>query len=187
MNNLTVNSGEFISYSFGLQNEANIPTWYSSFLLNAVSFISFFIFFFEKKRSIHYYFWLLFAAVYCFLSFDEVARIHEATGTFLSIKWVYLYAPFAFIFFILCAFYLIKIRKSEKTLRNWILGGLIIFAIGGMGFEALDYYYYPLPDKIQKFEYMIEEGLEMTGTIIVLTGCLNELINVQRKQNTQFK
>ncbi len=69
----------------------------------------------------------------------------------------------------------IVIRNNEAMLRNWILGGLVIFSIGGMGGELIDHIFYPLPPLLQISEIILEEGLEMMGTIIVFIGCLKEL------------
>src|SRR6056297_2759236 len=87
---------------------------------------------------------------------------------------------FAAIFFFACAFYFIVIRKGEKRVRNWVLGGLIVYALGGMVAEVIGYLFRPLPYALQQVEFVIEEGLEMTGAIIVLMGCLQELRSVYR-------
>jgi len=91
----------FIDSRFNLNDEANIPTWYSTVLLFSVSLSSFIIFQMEQKfENIESgrRFWLGFGAVYFFLSLDEAARIHEFLNYLTSTKWVFLYAPFGMIF-----------------------------------------------------------------------------------------
>ncbi len=171
--------------SFHLDKEANIPTWYSTILLFAVSFSSYLIYYFqnkipgEKKRFSK--FWLNFSLVYCFFSLDEAARIHELIDKMISVKWIYFFAPFAAAFFIYCFIYFSTVNPGNKILRNWMIGGLIIYALGGMGFEAIDHIFRPLPPLIQNLEYAFEEGLEMIGTSMVLTGCIIELTAVYNK------
>ena len=71
--------------------ENNIPTWYSTILLFSVSLSCLAIYFFEHKviRCDHswHLFWLGFGGVYCFLSLDEAARLHEIIDKATSIKW----------------------------------------------------------------------------------------------------
>jgi hypothetical protein len=162
---------------FNLDTEANIPTWYSTVLLFSVSLSALFIHLVENKvlgrNHPWHLFWIGFAGVYCFLSLDEAARLHEILD--LWIKWVFVYAPFAGIFFIICTIYFVVIRKNDKSLRNWILGGLIIYALGGLFCEYINHIFYPLPPALMQTEFVLEEGLEMFGTIVVLMGCLQEL------------
>jgi len=157
---------------FDLDSEANIPTWFSTVLLFCVSLTSLVIYIFgrdiENYASWHS-FWLGFSAVYCFLSLDEAARLHEILDTSLHLKWIYVYAPFGAIFFILCTYFLTVINKNNN-LRNWILGGLIVYALGGLFGEAFDYFFYS-----SQVEIVFEEGFEFLGTILVFRGCLQEL------------
>jgi len=123
-----------IANRFSLDSEANVPTWYSTVLLFSVSLCSLIIYFMRNNVVEHDHlgrlFWLVFGAVYCFLSLDEAAGFHEIIDNTTSMKWVFVYAPFGAIFFIICTIYFIVIRNNEKKLRNWILGGLIVYAVG---------------------------------------------------------
>ena len=162
-----------ISNRFDLDAEANIPTWFSTILLFCVSLTSLIIYRFRYKFKIDtsmHTFWLVLGSVYCFLSLDEAARLHEIFDTSLHIKWIYIYAPLAAIFFITCIYFLVIINKN-KNLRNWIIGGLVIYAFGGLIGESFDYFFYASP-----IEIVFEEGLELLGTIMVLKGSLQELI-----------
>jgi len=157
---------------FNLDKEANIPTWFSTVLLFSVSLTSLIIHILgrdiESDASWHS-FWLGFSAVYCFLSLDEAARIHEIFDNSLQLKWIYVYAPFGALFFMVCTYFLIVINKNN-VLSSWILGGLIVYALGGLIGESIDYFLYS-----SQAEVVFEEGFELLGTIMVFTGCLQEL------------
>jgi hypothetical protein len=163
---------------FNLDAEANIPAWYSTVLLFSVSLSSFSVYILAQKgrgRELPWrWFWLVLGAAYCFLSLDEAARLHEIIDTETSVKWTFVYGPFAGVFFLLCVFYFAGIRRADKGLRNWILGGLIVYALGGLISETIGHFFHPLPPMWQRLELVCEEGLEMVGTILVLRGCLHE-------------
>jgi hypothetical protein len=171
-----------IRNKFNLNGEANVPTWYSTVLLFSVALSSLIIYLRGKttayNNNLWWSFWLGFSAVYCFLSLDEAACLHEIIDQYISIKWIFIYAPFAGMFFMACVCYLIVIRNDSKTLRNWILGGLVIYAAGGLICEAINCLLYPLSPTLQQVEHIFEEGLELVGTIMVLMGCLHELNRV---------
>ncbi len=162
---------------FNLDKEANIPTWFSTVLLFSVSLTSLIIHILGRDIEIDtswHSFWLGFSAVYCFLSLDEAARIHEIFDNSLRLKWIYVYAPLGALFFMVCTYFLIVINKNN-VLRNWILGGLIVYALGGLIGESFDYFLYS-----SQAEVVFEEGFELLGTIMVFTGCLQELTRRHR-------
>jgi uncharacterized membrane protein YhaH (DUF805 family) len=162
-----------IQNRFDLNGEANIPTWYSAMLLYTVAMVGFGLFW-QAPRSPRRSFWLAFALIYAFLSLDEMARLHEIFDSpAIRIEWLYVYAPFAAAFFAVCVYGLVARRLAEREAARWIVGGLIIYAAGGMGMEALNYFL-PLPDYWARVSIMLEEGLEMMGTTGVLLGCLVE-------------
>jgi hypothetical protein len=169
---------------FNLDLEANFPSWYQTMLLFSVGFASFLIYFLHPASAqgikIWKYFWLIFGFLFTFLSFDESGRFHEIIDQVTPIKWVVIYAPLMLMFFLMTAFYFLKIRTDNPVLRNWIILGLLSMAAGGMGCEMLDMIFRPLPATIQQFEYMAEEGLEMFGTILVLIGCISEIIALNK-------
>ena len=164
---------------FNLDTEANIPTWYSTILLFLVSLCSLIVYRIRvngiTRSERGNAFWLFLAIVYCFLSMDEAARIHEFIHGYTCIKWFYTYAPFGALIFIITAVYFSVIRSNYKDLRIWILGGLICYASGGLVAEFLSHYFSPLSPVLQQVEFMFEEGMEMFGTSMVLMGCFTEL------------
>jgi len=124
-------------------------------------------------------FWLVFGGMYCFLSIDEAAMIHEIIDQTTSVKWIFVYAPIVGSFFLVCAYYFLIVRKDERILRNWVIGGLIVSAVGGIGAEWVAYAM-NLKYAFRMIEYVVEEGFELIGSTMVFMGCLYEL-------NDQFK
>lgn len=156
---------------FDLDAEANIPTWFSTVLLFAISMSSILIYRLSPKDRPAQSFWLIFSLIYGFFSLDEAARIHELIDP--ALKWVYVYAPLFGAFFFVCACHFGK--DGPPSPRRWILGGLMVFALGGMGGEWVSHLLNPLPYGLQQLEFVFEEGLEMLGSILVLVGCWMEL------------
>lgn len=164
---------------FDLDAEANIPTWFSTVLLFAISMSSLRISKLSSENRSSRHFWLAFSFAYGWLSLDEAARFHEIID--LALKWVYLYAPLFGAFFV---FSVLHFRKSEcPPVRNWILGGLMVYALGGLGGELVSHVLNPLPYGLQQSEFVFEEGLEMLGSSLVLAGCLAKLNRLRFLEN----
>ena len=100
-----------------------------------------------------------------------------------------MYAPLTALFFLCCFLYIWFIRKGDVCLRNWIIGGLIVYVAGALGCEWIAYHF-DLTYALSRVEVVAEEGLEMMGTIMVLMGCLSEInkyfpasITIQKSEN----
>ena len=159
---------------FFFDYEGNVPTWFSGILLFCVSLVAFSIHFITKDtRRLHLYFWMFFGFAYLYLSMDETAQFHELIDTFTQFKWIYLYAPFAGVFFLLCLYYFFFSHYSEKAVAFWIIGGLAVYAVGGMGMELIADKF-KLSPLLEFFEVIIEECMEIIGTAMVLVGCLKQ-------------
>ena len=163
---------------FDLNGEANIPTWYSTELLFAISASSLILYALSATDRQSRKFWLVFGCVYGFLSLDEAARLHEVIDK--HIKWVVVYGPPAGLFFVFCANHLCN--GDNQALRNFIVGGLSVYALGGLVGETVSSLLDPLSPVLQQVEFVWEEGLEMLGSILVLTGCLQEINRVASSQ-----
>jgi hypothetical protein len=138
---------ELIHPFFDVNAEANIPTWLSSILLFLIGLCSFFIYIKSDSASsplkIFSYFWLIFSLTYIFFSIDELAGLHEWTKKIIERKhysWVYLYFPFVLSFFVYCFLYFRLNSRSQDEIRNWILLGMFISAVGGLGLEITHRY-----------------------------------------------
>jgi hypothetical protein len=169
---------EFLIERFNIDAEANIPTWFSTILLFFVSVTAFFIHRLKSGRpggrSRWNKIWLGLGTLYLFLSLDEAAQIHELINRLTDVKWVFIYAPVFGTIFLVFVYYFFVVIKENHEIRNWILGGLVVFALGGLLFEWINYTYH-LRYALRQISYVLEEGFEMIGTAMVLTGCLLEL------------
>jgi len=171
---LATGNHRVIHSRFDIDGEATVPAWYSTLLLFCVAQCAIGIHRFRRRTESDARmasFWLIFAIVFCFLSLDEAARFHEVFGERLNIKWIFVYAPFAAVFFAVCVYFFIAI-EPQKILGRWVLGGLILFASGGLGGESYSYFF-----GSSMTEKIFEESCEMFGAIVILTGCLRELIH----------
>jgi len=168
---------DFLVQRFNIDAEANIPTWFSTILLFMISLTAFFIYRLGsgqlEVRSRWHKIWLGLGILYLFLSLDEGAQIHELINRLTDVKWVFIYAPVTGLIFLVCLYYFVVIRGSDSVLRNWVIGGLVVFALGGMVVEWYTYTY-QLPYALRQIAFVAEEGFEMIGTTMMLTGCLRE-------------
>jgi len=154
---------------FDLDEENNIPTWFSSFILLNVAF---FVYLqtqapgLEKRTH-----WLVIAIGSLILSLDEVAGMHETFNSSIEINWA---IPGAILVLFLAAAYvpfLLSLRGKLALL--FILAG-IIFVSGAIITELLsadmesDSWGYALA-------VALEEGLEMFGALLFLYLNLKEL------------
>ncbi len=158
-----------IHQRFDLNQELNVPTWYSSALLLLVAVAALGLFAYSDPKSPSRKFWLLTSLAYCYLSIDESAALHEALA--VHIKWYYVYAPPAAAYMVYTLRTLLKYEAS--TVRNWILIGLVAYGTGALNLEIIWFIFKPFPAWAEIAFVAVEETLEMVGTIIVLGGCMH--------------
>ena len=168
---------------FNLNQEANVPTWFATALLLAVALCAFALHRAQEEtrpgRCFARLFWLGFSFVYVFFSLDEAAGFHE-----LSVHWAgpirfALFAVVAGAFFAACVYDFLVLRREARHLAGWILPGLGIYFLGAIGLETLNAFLSPLIVNFTNLEIIAEEGMELLGTILVLTGCLAELSRLE--------
>jgi hypothetical protein len=180
----------FINLRFNISYEGNIPTWFSSVLLFAIGIYSLriasIIRNIDVTAKLSMKFWSIFGIAFVFLSLDEAAQIHEIIDNITTIKWVKVYAPFAFCFIIICYYYLIFKKSENEKITKYIIMGLAIYITGALIFEYIGYKFI-LNSLGKQIEVFLEEGFEMLGVIIVLTGTLTKLNSLISKFNSPEK
>mgnify|MGYP001422023532 FL=1 len=163
---------------FHLDREANLPTWFSSslYLLLALAFAL--LAALERRLPgggrPHPAYLTGLALLFAFISLDETARLHELFDTLTKVKWVYVAAPFVLLLAGLYGRYFILLRKDAPQFRRGVLLGLGLAVLGGVVVELIPHYF-ALPYALGQIEYVLEEGLEMTGALIMLAAALGQV------------
>lgn len=157
---------------FDLDQEGNVPTWFSTILLYSIAGISYLILVNVQRTDDcrkETLFWGMLCAAFLFLSFDEAAQIHELLDDLQLVKWVFVYAPFV-ILFLYFYFYFLYCEKCERSFRNWLTVGILLYIGGGYLLEMLTYFLQPLPAYLGELEPLFEEVSEMVGAVLILVG-----------------
>ncbi len=169
-------SGLAIAYRlFSTDDEANVPTWFSAVLLVAVAVISLGISGVLRARGgpLRRY-WVGLAAVFAYLSIDELAMVHEEliwqledlaeAGGFLAFPWVVVAAPLVAVFVLVYARFLWRLPRHIATLLvasgALYVGGALGLEIAGAPLVGLNLPYVLLTSA--------EELLEMLGAALCL-------------------
>lgn len=154
---------------FDLDEENNLPTWFSSFiLLNIAFFVHVVSRAPDLQKRAH---WRVIAFGFFLLAIDEVAGLHETFNSSIEINWA---IPGAILVLFIAAAYvpfLLSLRRNLALL--FILSG-VLFVSGAIVTELLsedmdsDSWGYAL-------SVALEEGLEMFGALLFLQLNLREL------------
>ena len=161
---------------FELDEENNLPTWFSSFILLNVAFFVYVSSSRPKLQKKAY--WRFIAIGFLVLAIDEVAGMHETFNSSIEINWA---IPGAILILFLAAAYvpfLLSLR-GKLALQFILAGGL--FVSGAIVTELLsedmdsDSWGYALA-------VALEEGLEMFGVLLFLWLNLKELETDERVQ-----
>jgi hypothetical protein len=154
---------------FDLDEENNIPTWYSSFLLlnNA-----FFLYIYSiQQEVVKRSYWGLLSAGFLLLAIDEVAGLHETLNTAIEMNWAILGAIVVLFVGVLFVPFLLAIRRRLALM--FMFSGLLYFSgailVELLG-EDLD-----SDSLLYAFTVALEEGLELIGAWIFLNVLLGEM------------
>ncbi len=161
---------------FDLDEENNLPTWFSSFLLLLTAAFLWLCAAQERAEasggSGH---WTALAVGFLLLSIDEVAGVHETINSVIQVTWAIpggilaLGIGFAFVPFLL--------RLPRRTALLFVLAGALYLA-GGAGMEVYgnELVRQRLRDTLQyKLASLVEEGLEIGGVLLFLHALLGYL------------
>jgi len=154
---------------FDLDQENNLPTWFSGFILLNIA-LAVFVYSSASglKKRFH---WRLLSIGFLVLAIDEVAGIHETINTVTEINWA---IPAAIVLIVLLAAFvpfLFSLRRKLALL--FILSGLMF--VGGAIFIELLSQNNNNDSMVYKMHVAIEEGLEMLGALLFLFANLVEI------------
>ena len=154
---------------FDLDEENNIPTWFSSFLLLNSAFFLYIYSGCEQLRKKFY--WRFMAAGFFLLAIDEVAGLHETFNSSIEINWA---IPGAIlVLFLGVAFVPFLLSLPGKLAVMFVLSGFLYVSgaiIVELLSEDLD-----SDSLVYMLAVAVEEGLEMLGALLFLATVLNEM------------
>ncbi|MFT7687181.1 MAG: hypothetical protein ACI9FB_002533 [Candidatus Azotimanducaceae bacterium] len=159
---------------FELDEENNLPTWFSSYLLLNNAIVLWVI---AGSCSDKYRFhWMVLAVGFLVLSIDEVAGLHETFNTAIDTNW----AIFGgLIVLILGVSYLRFLWSLPRRLTFLFILSGSIFIGGAIGVELLSE---DLDEETMTYAYAtaVEEGMEMLGALMFLITNLKEMKNSEK-------
>ena len=169
-----------------LDQEANLPTVFSSAILLIAAFLFYLLG--QKSKSLQdnqYPYWLGLSIVFTFLGLDEGATIHETLGD-MTEKYVdangYLHYPWVISYTILVTIlgflYFRFFFNMERKLFWSFMKAAAIFLTGAIGFELLgakEASLHSSDTMLYCYYYTIEESLEMFGVIYLISILLKLL------------
>jgi hypothetical protein len=179
------NNGQLISIYFNFDEEANLPSLYSSLALGFCAYLLSLVATIKKKVKGKYARqWKALSFIFLYLAVDEMCSIHELLIPILRGAMHtsgLLYFPWVIPAFFLVIIFLIVFRKfilalPNKTKIQFILAG-IVYVFGALGMELIggyiaDNYGY---NTVYGIASTIEELLEMFGVVIFINALLNYL------------
>lgn len=154
---------------FDLDEEYNLPTWFSSFLLLNNAFILFMIS--QGPTTSHRTHWRVLASGFLLLSIDEVAGLHETLNTAIEMNWAIPGGIVAAIVGIAFLPFLLALPRKRALLFVtsgivYVLGAVIIELLSeDMDSDTLGY----------MLAVAVEEGCEMLGAWLFLAVNLHSL------------
>lgn len=154
---------------FDLDEENNIPTWFSSFLLlnNA-----FFLYLYSGKEGLQKQFhWSLLAAGFLLLAIDEVAGLHESFNSAIDISWAIPGAILVLFVGVMFVPFLLSLPRRLALL--FILAGFL-YVSGAIVVELLSE---DMESETLTYSLVVavEEGLEMIGALLFLFVLMREM------------
>ena len=163
---------------FDLDEENNLPTWFSSFLLlnNAlVLYLSA-----QTRAESGRYHWILLAAGFLILSVDEVAGVHESVNTAIDINWA---IPGGILVILIGLAFVPFLLSLPRRVAVLFASSGLLYVSGAIGVELLS------EDMDEKslaygFATAVEEGLEMLGALMFLAVNLGEMQDQQQTRIT---
>lgn len=167
---------------FHFNEEKNAPTYFSSLMLAfAAALLA--VIALSKKGQPYFWHWLGLSAIFLFVSFDELAAVHETfttpvrnnlgTSGLLYYAWILPYMAAMIVLVLLYARFFFQLPPRTRLLF-FIAAGL--FLSGAVGAEALGGAVFESEGSGRNLPYVmlmtLEETLEMAGTILFLYALL---------------
>ena len=164
---------------FDLDEENNLPSWYSSIALFITSIFLWLCA--REKQAIGDAWkrqWKILALGFLVLSIDEVAGMHETFNSVVKINWAIPGGLLAVIIGFLFLPFLLNLER--ETAKLFVISG-VIYVGGAIGVELL-----AVPLRVDSLQYYLmtlwEEGMEMIGVLLFLHALLRYMSGQHRNQ-----
>lgn len=171
-----------------LDQEGNIPTWYSSLTLLLCAVLSSFIGMAKKRlRDPHARGWLALSLLFLYLSIDEASAIHEiiSDGLDYTMQWteeIFFYYTWIVLAIVGVVILAVASRKLlaelPVTIRNRFVLGAALYVGGALVLEVIGNYYeeiYGWPNVVYFAFVNLEELFEMSGVAVLICALLAQL------------
>lgn len=174
-----------------LDNEMNLPAWYSSCAIFLCSVLLFIIGHSEQVNKRRMWFqWTILSAVFAYLSLDEAVSLHEGfipgflkkvlNDSAISDTYDWTYLGILFFVVIAVTYFRFWCRLPEKV--RWMFAlACFTFLLGAIGFEKISHFYEAKYQTENTFSYIltcgIEEFLEMSGIALFTYALLTYIVN----------
>ena len=186
------------TYWFNLDKERNLPTWFSGLLFFAVGSAALVAFYWEQKRNTEGLacfrlpiLWLGVGLTGLALSLDEMTILHEnfywreirlLSSTFgdpwkYITQWQVLLAPFIIFFLSYFTLFFSNRLQLSPTAKRCSFAGLGCW-IGALSLEGVRQTFKQLGPQWYTWEVVLEEMLEMLGSLFVLAAILFYTVDV---------
>lgn len=181
---------------FYLGNEANVPTFFSSFLL-LVAATSLLVLAIARHRNHqrHRLAWFGLAAVFLLLAVDEASQIHEWTANIVRPLvgnqgiFTYAWVAVGLAFVAACGLAFFRLWWDLPPRQRLIFAVAACFYVGGaLGLEMVESRRDAAFGHDFVYEVLVncEEAMEMTGVLILLSGVFSLLTETLRGVNIRF-
>ncbi len=161
---------------FDVDQENNLPSWFSGFLLLITS--AFLWVCARDKRArgdLWFRHWYVLAVGFLLMSIDEIAGVHESINTVIVMTWAIPGAILAFFIGLAFVPFLLALPRSTAV-RFAVAGG--IFLAGATGIEIIGNELVAT-DQRDTLRYnmvcLVEEGLELLGVLLFLHALLGSM------------
>jgi hypothetical protein len=160
---------------FDVDEEQNVPTWFSGAILWLAAGLLLAIADTRKRQGarnlLH---WYGLAIGFTFLSFDEIAGLHETLNSIIVMTWAIPGAIAVAVVGLAYVPFLIGLRARTRWL--FVIAGAI-YVSGAVGIELLTDRFYLVkhtPDTLAySLQTAVEEGMEMLGVVLFIHALLD--------------
>ncbi len=176
--------GWYFMQLFDVNEEHNLPTWFSGFnLLIATLILGIIV---KEKRRLEddmTFRWTVLFVGFCFLSIDEVAVLHETVNSVIEPSWAW----GGLVIAVVVGVYFIPFLRSlpKRSFRDFFLAGAV-YVGGAVIMELLGE---PLDSDSLAYNMttLVEEGMEMFGIVLFSKALLTYLMGGKDEGNVSLR